>query len=115
MTEEKKDKVYHAVVKVQSGDPPRRIVLSAPGIGQAITAMARLCGKGSTAEISEFQLLEVVGRDEYKEVAVKMATKQKPHIRSTAIESDKISSSVVLDDIDEYEEESYKSFSVRVI
>lgn len=78
--------IYHAVVKIHEGDVPRRIAYTAPNLGTAISTMATLCGRRSTADLYEFEILEVLGRDTYKRVATKLPTKDKPHISSKVLD-----------------------------
>lgn len=80
------ENTYHAVVKMHKDDSPKRIIYTAAAVGPAIVHMAKLCKVASTADIYEFEILEVVGRDSYKRVAMKLPTAVKPHISAAAID-----------------------------
>ena len=80
------DSTYHAVVKIHKDDSPKRIIYSAASVGPAIVHMTKLCRVPSTADIYEFEILEVVGRDSYKRVAMKLPTAKKAHISAAAID-----------------------------
>lgn len=80
------ENTYHAVVKMHKDDSLKRIIYNAPAVGPAIVHMAKLCKVASTADIYEFEILELVGRDSYKRVAMKLPTANKAHISAAAID-----------------------------
>lgn len=99
---------YVAMVKKKQGQTPVKCTFTATNIGAAINTMSQMMGVGSTAELYEFEVLEVLGTDSYKLAARKMPTKIKPHICASAIKSapEKIPKVV-------YNETEYSAYEVR--
>lgn len=98
---------YMAIVKLDKSMMPQRITYMAESVGQAIIQMVKLTKVKSTADIYEFEILEVVGRDKFKKVAMKLPNKPKPHINAASIAK-------AVSTTSSYEESVYKPYKLKV-
>lgn len=69
---------YVAFIKKLNDSKPHKMTFSANNVSQAIKVMLNKAKLGSTAEVSEYELLEVVGKDGYRTVASRGGDLQKP-------------------------------------
>lgn len=98
--------IYHAVVKKHEGSAPQRMVFTAKDVPSALTTMAKLWHVHSTSDLHEFEILEVLGNNKYRQVAMKPGSKTKPHIKVPIVDDEP--------EPDVYEEAEYISYRLKV-
>jgi hypothetical protein len=97
---------YHATVKRLSDGMPQRVLLDAEHIGKAIELMCAACSVNSTGDLAEFEILEVIAKDNYRVAARKMASQYKPVVKAPLVPAkDK--------EDDPYDERSYHPYKLR--
>lgn len=99
---------YHASVKRHGDSVPQRVMLDAEHIGKAIELMCAACSVKSTGDLAEFEILEVVGEDNYRIAARKIASQYKPPVTVTI-------PPVVVTKEESYDERSYQPYRVRTV
>lgn len=100
---------YVAMAKKEKGQSPIKCTFTAAGISDAMKELVKMMGVGSTTDLYEFEILEVMEKGAYKLSARKMPTKEKPHItvpvdRQLPAPKPKIT----------YNENEYAGYDVRV-